>query len=134
MSENSEPLTDSEREAIAARAAYEEWFTAGNWRAGERTAFEAGWAAKIAHEAADHPGEVTNEQVYADLLKYQELGVIQYVLPTDPLGAVWHIGVGGQIQKLIGKGQAVAWLVGAAAVAGALAKQAGLKLESRGIR
>jgi hypothetical protein len=112
-------------------AAYEEWRQPGAWRVGELKAFSAGWQAKTADDAKDHDGEITNERIYEDLKRYQDLGVIDYVLPTDPLGVQWIIGVRGEIQKLIGKGQAVAWLVGAGSVAKVLAERAGLTLEGR---
>jgi hypothetical protein len=74
------------------------------------------------------PEGITSKQIYAALQQYQDLGVIQYVVPTHPLGEQWVLGQEGKIVKLIGDDQAAAWLAGAAAVARHLAARAGLRL------
>ena len=61
--------------------------------------------------------EITDEQIYGELRKYQELGVLEYVLPTEPLGIEWVLGVEGRIVKLAGKDQACGFLAGASALA-----------------
>ena len=58
------------------------------------------------------PAEVTNEQIYDDLRKYQEMGVIEYVLPTEPLGEQWIIGHQQRILKFTTKEGVVGFLTG----------------------
>lgn len=48
---------------------------------------------------ADEPDEVTNERIYDDLKAYQDGGMLEYVLPTEPLGEEWIVGWKGQILK-----------------------------------
>ena len=71
----------------------------------------------IAPPGGGEPVQLTSQQIYEELRQYKQLGVLEYVLPTDPLGEEWHLGVKGQIVKLIGDDQAAAFLAGAAAVA-----------------
>ena len=61
--------------------------------------------------------EITDEQIYAELRQYELLGVLEYVLPTEPLGEEWVLGVEGRIVKLVGKDQACGFLAGASALA-----------------
>lgn len=61
------------------------------------------------------------EKIHAEFVKYQEAGIVQYVLTSEPLGEAWVIGVQGQIVKLAGSGEACAFLAGASAVVTALA-------------
>jgi len=70
--------------------------------------------------AEAEPPEITDEQIYETLKAYEQFGVIRYILPTEPLGEEWILGVPdslGGLMKLKGKDQAVGWLAGAAAVA-----------------
>jgi hypothetical protein len=65
----------------------------------------------------DQEGDaLTNEQIYTAFKDLQNSGCIDYVLPTSPLGEEWIIGQQGQIVKLTGKGQAMAYLMGTQAV------------------
>lgn len=57
----------------------------------------------------------TNEEILAELNKHKEYGILDYVLPTIPLGESWVVGVRGQIVKLGTKGEVVAFLVGVSA-------------------
>jgi hypothetical protein len=66
------------------------------------------------------PEEITDEQIFETLKQYEAAGVISYILPTEPLGEEWILGVPdelGGLMKLKGKDQAVGWLAGAATVA-----------------
>jgi hypothetical protein len=58
------------------------------------------------------PPEVTDEKIYEDLQQYQEMGVIDYVLPTDPLGEQWIVGHQGCILKFTTKEGIVGFLTG----------------------
>lgn len=71
-------------------------------------------------QAPETPEEITNEQIYATLKQYEEAGVISFILPTEPLGEEWVLGVPdelGGLMKLKGKDQAAGWLAGAATLA-----------------
>lgn len=68
------------------------------------------------------------ETIDQQLMEYQRLGVLDYVLPTAHLGEKWTVGVSGVIVHLIGPGEGAAFLSGASAVANALAKKAGIRL------
>ena len=79
--------------------------------------------------SADPVGAVIDpEVIYAEFKKYVDVGVLQYVVPTDPLGEEWVLGQAGVLVKLIGDDQAAAWLAGASAVARFLAERAGQRL------
>jgi hypothetical protein len=71
----------------------------------------------IAPPGGGEPVYLTSQKIYEELRQYQHLGVLEYVLPTDPLGEEWILVVQGQIVKLIGDDQAAAFLAGCAAVA-----------------
>lgn len=58
------------------------------------------------------PAEVTDERIYEDLKAYQEAGMIEYVLPTDPIGEQWIVGWRGQILKFTTKEGIVGFLTG----------------------
>jgi hypothetical protein len=62
--------------------------------------------------AEDLPPEVTDERIYEDLKAYDEAGLIDYVLPTVPLGEQWIIGWDGKILKFTTKEGIVGFLVG----------------------
>jgi len=66
------------------------------------------------------PAEITDEQIYETLRQYEAAGVITFIVPTEPLGEEWILGVPnglGGLMKLKGKDQAVGWIAGAATVA-----------------
>lgn len=63
------------------------------------------------------PPEVTDEQIYEHLKQYQEAGMIDYVLPTEPLGEQWIVGWNGQILKFLAKEGIVGFLTGIAVCA-----------------
>ena len=48
------------------------------------------------------PPEVSDETIHRSLKEYQQAGMIEYVLPTEPLGEQWIIGYKGQILKFDG--------------------------------
>jgi hypothetical protein len=62
--------------------------------------------------AAGEPQEVTDERIYEDLTQYQDAGLIDYVLPTEPLGEQWIVGWNGQILKFTTKEGIVGFLIG----------------------
>jgi hypothetical protein len=62
--------------------------------------------------SAEAPPEVTDERIYEDLKQYQDFGMIEYVLPTEPLGEQWIVGWNGQILKFTSKEGVVGFLTG----------------------
>jgi hypothetical protein len=58
------------------------------------------------------PPEVTDERIYEDLKAYKEAGMIDYVLPTEPLGEQWIVGWRGSILKFVTKDSIVGFLTG----------------------
>lgn len=56
--------------------------------------------------------EVTDERIYDDLKAYQEGGMIEYVLPTEPLGEQWIVGWKGKVLRFTTKEQIVGFLTG----------------------
>ena len=56
--------------------------------------------------------EITDEQIYEQLKQYQELGVIGFVLPTEPLGEQWIVGHGTEILKFATKEGIIGFLMG----------------------
>ena len=58
------------------------------------------------------PPEVTDERIYLDLKAYNDAGMIDYVLPTEPLGEQWIVGWNGQILKFTTKESIVGFLTG----------------------
>ncbi len=58
------------------------------------------------------PQAVSDERVYADLKAYQEAGMLDYVLPTDPIGEQWIVGWRGQILKFLTKEGITGFLAG----------------------
>lgn len=58
------------------------------------------------------PPEITDEQIYAELKTYSDGGMIDYVLPTNPLGEQWIIGWKGDIHTFTSKEGIVGFLLG----------------------
>lgn len=74
----------------------------------------------------DQTGDaLSNQEIYDKLLEHQAAGILSYVLPTNPLGQQWVLGIAGEIVKLHGKAQAVAFLHGVNAVIILLARNLG---------
>jgi hypothetical protein len=63
-------------------------------------------------ESSDLPPEVTDERIYEDLKVYSDAGMIDYVLPTDPMGEHWIVGWNGTILKFVTKEGIVGFLTG----------------------
>lgn len=72
---------------------------------------------------AEMPPEVSDERIYEDLKAYQEGGLIDYVLPTEPLGEQWIVGWNGQILKFVSKEGIVGFLTGIQVCTAFVAKQ-----------
>ena len=56
--------------------------------------------------AEAEPSEITDEQIYETLKQYEAAGVITFILPTEPLGEEWILGVPdglGGLMKLKGR-------------------------------
>lgn len=71
--------------------------------------------------------DIDPEDLYKSFKDYQAQGAIQYVLPSDPIGEKWVLGMpDGGLLHLTGVGEAVAWLAGAHAVVSVIAKSRGL--------
>jgi hypothetical protein len=58
------------------------------------------------------PPEVTDERIYEDLKAYQDAGMLEYVLLTEPLGEQWIVGWNGTILKFVTKEGIVGFLTG----------------------
>ena len=56
--------------------------------------------------------EVSDERILEDLEAYKNAGMIDYVLPTIPLGEQWIVGWNGQILKFVTKEGIVGFLTG----------------------
>lgn len=69
-----------------------------------------------------------SEQILDQLQKLADNGAIEYVLPTSTLGEEWIVGHQGQIIKMIGNGEAAAFLAGATVGMLAVARLAGLRI------
>lgn len=74
-------------------------------------------------ETSEMPPEVTDERIYDDLKAYQDAGMLEYVLPTEPLGEQWIVGWNGQILKFVTKEGIVGFLTGIQVCAMFVAKQ-----------
>ena len=59
-------------------------------------------------------GEVSDEKIYADLKAYADVGMIDYVLPTTPLGEQWIVGWNRDLLKFVTKEGVVGFLTGIA--------------------
>jgi hypothetical protein len=74
---------------------------------------------------------MTSEEIYERFKLYQELGLLQYVLPTDPLGEQWILGAapyGMPLTKLIGDGDAIVYIAATEAMIKFMAERMGVKL------
>ena len=71
------------------------------------------------------PPEVTDERIYDDLKAYADAGMIDYVLPTDPIGEQWIVGWNGQILKFVTKEGIVGFLTGIQVADGVVAAMTG---------
>lgn len=61
----------------------------------------------------DQPDDaLTDQQILAAFEEYADKGVLDYVLPTEPLGEEWVLGMRGDIVKLKTKNEAMACLAG----------------------
>ena len=78
------------------------------------------------------PDEITDEMILEHLKEYQQYGVIEYVVPTIPLGEEWVVGLtevdGSPKIAKMNSDQALGFLIGAGAVARTLAKRLGVNL------
>lgn len=69
---------------------------------------------------------MTPERAYEELKAYQEAGMISYVLPTDPLGESWVLGLHeAPLAKFTGT-DIVTFLIGVNTAMSFLARQKGL--------
>lgn len=66
----------------------------------------------MSDNSVTEPPEVSDETIYQHLRDYQEAGMIEYVLPTEPLGEQWIIGHAGHILKFTGTDEITAFLAG----------------------
>lgn len=53
-----------------------------------------------------------DQTIYDNLKSYQAIGIIDYVLPTEPLGESWVVGVDGRILKFSTREAIVSFLAG----------------------
>lgn len=72
--------------------------------------------------------KITDEHILADFNKLSSLGVIEYVLPSVPLGESWLVGLEGHITKMDGD-QATCFLLGSAATANYIDMRLGIRKE-----
>jgi hypothetical protein len=66
--------------------------------------------------------EISDEDIYNTLKEYSDAGMIEYVLPTDPIGEQWIVGADGQILKFVSKEGIVGFLAGISTCARFVAK------------
>lgn len=74
-------------------------------------------------ETSEMRAEVTDERILEDLEAYKDGGLIDYVLPTVPLGEQWIVGWNGQILKFVTKEGIVGFLTGIQVCAMFVARQ-----------
>jgi hypothetical protein len=60
---------------------------------------------------------ITNEEILAALFDYKESGMIEWVLPTTPLGEEWNVGWNGHILKFLTTEGVTGFLAGIAVCA-----------------
>lgn len=72
--------------------------------------------------------EVSDDQILADLNNYKDAGMIDYVLPTIPLGEQWIVGWQGQILKFVTKEGILGFLLGIQVAAVFIAGQRGVRI------
>jgi len=73
------------------------------------------------------PQEVSDELILKELEGLAQNNVIEYVLPTIPLGQEWVVGIDGRILKF-GKDEAIAFLAGTTAALKWTARRRGLSV------
>jgi predicted GIY-YIG superfamily endonuclease len=86
-------------------------------------------------ESGEGPGAealppMTNERIYADLKAYADAGMIDYVLPTEPLGEQWIVGWRGQILKFTTTEGIIGFLVGIQAATIYIARGRGIDTDA----
>lgn len=69
----------------------------------------------------------SDEAVQAELDTLVDLGVLEYVIPTVPVGERWVLGLRGEIQNLDGT-QVRCFLLGAHAVTWRMCEQQGISI------
>lgn len=74
------------------------------------------------------PDQAESAQILDQLQKLAAGGAIDYVLPTTPLGEEWIVGHQGQILKMVGNGEAAAFLTGTTVGMTVVARLAGIEL------
>ena len=75
------------------------------------------------------PGEfgMSSEEILERLKLYQSFGILNYVLPTIPLGEQWVLGIDGlPIAKFKGNGDVICFIVGMETAFKFMAKKQGL--------
>lgn len=72
-----------------------------------------------------------SDRILTDLQALADQGVIDYVLPTIPLGEEWIVGAGTLI-KMVGNDQAIGFITGANVAVRALALRLGIDVDDPG--
>lgn len=70
----------------------------------------------------------TDEAVHSELLLLQECDALTFVLPSDPLGERWVLGLPGDQMVTFNGEEARAFLLGSGVIATAIAEKVGLRL------
>lgn len=77
---------------------------------------------------SDISDAMTDEDILAKLEEYSGLGVIDYVLPTQPIGEQWVLGVPSLGIVKLTHDEAIAFITGANAIIRLFAQKAGIRL------
>jgi hypothetical protein len=73
---------------------------------------------------------MTNERIYGDLKAYADAGMIDYVLPTEPLGEQWIVGWQNQILWFVTTEGIIGFLVGIQVATVHIARLRGIDVSS----
>lgn len=56
--------------------------------------------------------EIDAQDILGQFKRWEEVGLLDYVLPTTPLGEAWVVGYKGEILRFPGNESAIAYLLG----------------------
>jgi len=75
------------------------------------------------------PNGMTSQEIYERLEVYKQNGIVEYVLPTEPLGEQWILGIDGLgIAKFASDADVIHFIVGTENMIRIMAKRQGIRL------
>ena len=78
---------------------------------------------------ADTDLGMTSQEIYDRFKIYQQYGLLNYVLPTKPLGEQWVLGLDDlPLAKLMGDGDAIVFIAATENMIRFMAKRMGIRL------